>query len=434
LQKKKKGRGILNKTILIIVPHPDDELNIGGALLPMLKKRGYVVKVMIVTNGDAECSAKVRLKESIKGLKILGIEEKNIIFLGYGNRWDGKTHIYNDAENVRAMSFAGKTHTYALENHHEYHFQKYKEHCKYTKCNMKRDIKESIMDILADVIICVDFDSHSDHRAVSLLFEEVMGEILNNTSYRPLILKRFAYAFAWHSNKFYMTKKIGRDRVFDNRFELDNPYYEWKRKILIDLPDFNEKKPVFLNRLYIAALAYQSQDAKSHIKCLLKRNMVFWNRRTDSLLYDAEITVSSGDKKYLTDFKRFDCDDVNCVKFVQDFWNPCAWMPAVSDSEKCIIIRLQEEKFVSSISICAAILFESVIQNCDIILDSQTIQTGYLFPGKEKIIDIKKKVTVIMIQITNYIGMNPGLSEIEIYSEENQRQLLEFLKSTERKE
>lgn len=417
----------MNDTVLIIVPHSDDELSIGGLLLPMLKKRGYVVKVMIVTNGDAECSAKVRLKESIKGLRILGIEEKNIIFLGYGNRWDGNTHIYNRAENMQAVSFAGKTYTYALESHNEYHFQKYKEHCKYTKYNMKCDIKESIMDILADVIICVDFDNHSDHRAVSLMFEEVMGEILNNTSYRPLIFKRFAYAFAWHGDKSYVTKKIGRDKVFDNRFELDNPYYEWKRKILIDLPDFSVKNPIFFNRLYLAALAYSSQDAKGHIMRLLKKNMVFWNRRTDSLLYDAEIAVSSGDKKYLTDFKRFDCNDVNRTKSAQDFWDSCAWVPAVSDSDKCIIIRLREERFVSSISICASVLFESVIQNCDIILDSQIFHTGYLFPGKEKIIDIKKMASVITVQITNYIGMNPGLSEIEVYSEENQHELLEFL-------
>lgn len=416
----------MKKKVLIIVPHSDDELSVGGLLIPMLKKRGYKVIVLIVTNGDAECSGKTRLEESVRGLRILGVKEKNIIFLGYGNRWSGEKHLYNFTEKDRqAVSIAGKTHTYALNGHQEYHYQKYNKHCKYTRHNMKCDLTECILDIFADVIICADFDNHSDHRAITLMFEEVMGNILNNTSYRPLILKRFAYAFAWHGNESFVIKKISRSEVFDSRFELDNPYYEWNRKVLIHLSNFWVKFP--LNKLHLAALVYRSQNAKTHLRSLLKQDMIFWHRRTDSLLYDAEITVSSGEKKYLTDFKRFDSNDVNCTKLVQNFWNSCAWQPLINDFEKSITIKFSEKKFISQISICASVLEESIINNCDIFVKGKVFHTGHLFPGKEKIVSIKERgIVEIKIQITSYAGVNPGISEIEIYSEENQCSLLEF--------
>lgn len=413
----------MKKRVLLIVPHPDDELSIGGLLLPNLNKL-YEVYVMIVTNGDADCTADIRLKESLKGLNILGVKEEKIIFLGYGNRWNEEKHIYNMPQNKQTISVAGRTYTYALHGHEDYHYQKYHKHCKYTRHNLQRDMLECIMDILADVIICVDFDSHSDHRAVSLMFEEVMGKILHDTSYRPIVLKRFAYAFAWHSNISSCCNKLNRSEVFDNRFELDNPCYEWKRKISIYLSVFSIR---LLLQLYLAALAYRSQNAKTHVRMLLKHDIVFWHRRTDSLLYDAEITVSSGEKKYLTDFKRFDCNDVNCSKPVSNFWNSCAWEPLHDDPEKCITIKMSQEKFVSSISICASIFNESIIKNCDIIIGQKVFHTGILFPGKEKIINIKEeKVSVIIIQITSYTGVKPGISEIEVYSEEKQSGLLKF--------
>ena len=76
------------------------------------------------------------------------------------------------------VSHGGFTHTYGIEKHPEYAYIKGKVHHLYTRSNMKADIKSVILDILPETIIAVDFDNHPDHRALSLLFEEVMGELL----------------------------------------------------------------------------------------------------------------------------------------------------------------------------------------------------------------------------------------------------------------
>ena len=65
--------------------------------------------------------------------------------------------------------------------------------------SIKNDIKALLLDLRPEVIFCIDYDSHHDHRALSLLFEESMGEILrqNNNDYNPLVFKGFAYSTAF---------------------------------------------------------------------------------------------------------------------------------------------------------------------------------------------------------------------------------------------
>ena len=402
---------LLKKTVLVIVPHPDDELSIAGGLVSRLVKNGYVVKVVIVTNGDAEILGEIRIKESIKGLSILGVKRQNIIFLGYGNRWEGNTHIYNKDDKEILCSLAKYKTTYSIATHREYHYKKYKEPAMYKRENLFDDMKCCIEDVHAEIIICVDFDSHPDHRATSLLFEECMGEIIMCTDYRPIILKRFAYAFAWHDSYSKSLKKISRYRVFDSRYQLDNPYYNWRDRIVYKLVD--DKLSDL--RMCFATLAYPSQNAKSHIRQLLKKEMVFWNRRTDNLIFDATINVSSGDKKYLYDFKRFDCKNVNLRERV-NFWKAEAWIPDEDDCYKTVYIEWIKSVYVSYLVVYPALSEFSEILDCVIKLDEKVYHTGYLQPDNPKKIYIEKSICKMAIRIDKFIGEKPGISEIEIYS------------------
>jgi LmbE family N-acetylglucosaminyl deacetylase len=416
-----------SKKILIIVPHPDDELSIGGGLIPRLKKKGYIIKVLIVTNGDADTIGKIRLKESLKGLRILGVMKKDIIFLGYGNRWQGNSHIYNTEKNSVISSLAGRDKTYALKNHVEFHYEKYLKHESYTRENMLKDMRECISDTDADIIICVDFDSHPDHRAVSLMFEECMAYLLDKTDYRPIVLKRFAYAFAWHGDNTSYSRKIGRYQVFDNRFQLDNPYYDWQARIVCRLP----KSRQYDLKLFLASLAYPSQNAIIHLKQLLKEEMIFWNRRTDNLIFGAKVLVSSGQKEFLSDFKRFDCADVNKKSATDKFWEECAWHPLYEDNEKAINIIWEREVYISYIVIYPSLTSESKILDCEIIINHETYNTGHLRCDKEKRIYINNKTKKATIRINKYEGKNPGISEVEAYSTKELDKLNNFIKEIE---
>lgn len=74
--------------ILVVAPHPDDDLiGCGGSIAKHLKN-GYEVFVAYVTYGDAECSefkseefTKIRKQETLEAASVIGLEEENLFFL-----------------------------------------------------------------------------------------------------------------------------------------------------------------------------------------------------------------------------------------------------------------------------------------------------------------------------------------------------------------
>ncbi len=70
--------------VLVVSPHPDDaELGAGGFLLEM-RKKGYTTSVVDLTQGEmgSASSPEVRLSESEKAAKILGLEVRKNLNLG----------------------------------------------------------------------------------------------------------------------------------------------------------------------------------------------------------------------------------------------------------------------------------------------------------------------------------------------------------------
>ena len=69
--------------LLVLAPHPDDEVLMAGAL--MAQARGKSVVVAIVTNGTPACSANAfrREHETLAALSLLGISQDRVHFLGY---------------------------------------------------------------------------------------------------------------------------------------------------------------------------------------------------------------------------------------------------------------------------------------------------------------------------------------------------------------
>jgi LmbE family N-acetylglucosaminyl deacetylase len=103
-------RGVLARNVIVIVPHPDDEiLGFGGVIYRALRD-GATVLVILVTNGDAdgdgcyiwrngcprdscpgspntrdeaESYGRLRLQESERALAVLGLDASHVIKLGY---------------------------------------------------------------------------------------------------------------------------------------------------------------------------------------------------------------------------------------------------------------------------------------------------------------------------------------------------------------
>ena len=88
-----------------------------------------------------------------------------------------------------------------LPSHPEFIWQQKKVHHSYTVSNYCQDLSLLLWTLQPDMIFCVDYDTHADHRMLSLCFEKEMGKILQTpgNNYHPQVFKGFAYSTAYET-------------------------------------------------------------------------------------------------------------------------------------------------------------------------------------------------------------------------------------------
>lgn len=429
-----------NKSVLAIVPHQDDDINLMGGIIEEYLKYKSDIRICFYTNGDYETSAEIRLNESLKVAEFYGVSKENIIFLGYGDRWNEKDgHIYNARDDRMVLSASGKKQTYAIDGH-----KAYNEGAEYRRSNIISDIKSVISEYKPTDIFCIDYDCHKDHVACSLFFEEALLEILKeDEKYHPSVYKGFAYETAFFSDQDFFKLNIlstvngKRTCYMKNRVN-----FNWNDRIRFPVSEESATRFIENSLTYEALKLYKSQNGDDYAESIINGDKVFWRRRTDSLLYNTKITVSSGNAEVLNDFKIWDekaIDDFNMSVvnglYVPDSKTPPnngVWIPDKKDDIKKIEIILSKES-----DICSLVLYDNPsrsdnIVNAEISFDSgETIETGPLNPdGSATLINVnQKKVHSFTVKITDWKGENPGLSEIEAF--EDEEHLPRYIKLTD---
>lgn len=343
--------------VLVIVPHEDDELAVAGSLLVSLnrieKNETYVV---FTTNGDAyPKDGPIRIKEAIDALRILGTASENIFFLGYGNEWRNG-HIYHRTATERCLSRIGKEYTYGSNKVFDYAWKIKGKHHAYTRENYRNDLINVIENLLPEWIVAVDYDSHPDHRATSLLLDECMGIILKkNVFYHPNLWKKFAYLGVWEGIEDYYSHDVTKNQRTNNN--TDNPVFLWSDAIRLKTDEECNTRLVRKNLIYKAACCHKSENAWRHITRICNADVLYWKRRTDNLLLYANIEVTSGNGECLNDFVITNTADVEKFEFIiteQQLWHP------VDDDKRAII------NFNKAVKATCIILYESPVYNDDI--------------------------------------------------------------------
>ena len=71
--------------ILVLAPHPDDDVLIAAGVVSNAHNQGKSVKIVYVTNGDINGTSQgyFREAEAVTGQSYLGTAENDLIFLGY---------------------------------------------------------------------------------------------------------------------------------------------------------------------------------------------------------------------------------------------------------------------------------------------------------------------------------------------------------------
>ena len=406
-----------NKKVMVIVPHEDDDLLISGQVLPSMYKNGADVRVVFATNGDKRVSAYTRQSEACNALEKLGIPREKVIFLGYP---DG-TQLY---VGKKAYSFSsGLDHTYAGKGFKDYHFDRFGAHAKYTAENMVDDIESVILEYHPDYIFAIDFDTHTDHRGVSISFEKAMERILKKESgYTPKVLKCFGYSLAWKSKPDFYALNIkstvmqDREKNNDPSYETDVPQYRWSSRVRLPADKKSLSHSILRCSEYKALSEHLSQYAYCYSERIINGDSVYWNRRTDSLTYNADISVSSGDASLLNDFRLIDVGNRTAGPHVK--LENCVSRFDKNDAQKTVTVKFDSPKTVSCVS-----LYDNFGLNSNILGGVITFSDGSKVEvpalnadGSETrvVFEPKHNITSFTFKVTEYEGV-AGLDEIEAF-------------------
>lgn len=416
-----------SKNALIIAPHPDDEINLAGQLSVTLKKQGYKLHVVYTTNGDAEHKINnKRLYEALAACNVLGIPKEQVIFLGYPNEWQNKRHIYNAEPEEILISKLGKQKTNSIPEHPEYCCTRFGTHHDFSRSNFKNDYKDAILQIYPELIVVPDFDSHPDHRAASLLFDEIMGEILKeNPEYHPYILKKNIHEGVWYGEKDYYvnpmppTKTSGPKEYAGGKHELDSPDFRWNERIVVQ-PDAQTMTALLRdNIIYKAAVQHKVTTAWYEMQRVINGDCVYWVRPTNNLALHAKVEASSGNGQYLNDFKHYDCADVYNGQNGLENQEQFCWCPSEADEKREASIFFEEAAAVALIRVYEDCNAKNHVNKLEVYLDDRFVIGAELEADGAKT-DIRLPEPVRCKKITLKIAEssgNPGLAEVEVYSE-----------------
>lgn len=415
-----------DRSVLLIVPHQDDDINLMGGIIEEYIRYNSDIKICFYTNGDFENDAQVRLSESLKVADYYGIPQENIIFMGYGDRWnDEDGHIYTALNGKVIPSASGNTKTYALPDHPAFN-----EGAEYRRENVVEDMKNIIETYRPTDIFCVDYDCHKDHIACSLFFEEALVEILKgNENYRPNVYKGFAYETAFFSCRDFFGLNIS-STVNERRTAYMKKWVNFNHHDRIRFPVAKKAATRFIENssVYKSLSFYASQQATDYADSIINGDKIFWHRRTDSVLYDAKISASSGDAAVLNDFKLFDTEHIPdfpmsvikgvCVPDFDIMPRKGIWLPNGEDGEKTAFVELAKPTDINEIYLYDSPSRSDNIVNIEICFDNgNKVETGPLNPdGSATVISTEQKeVSSFTVKITDWDGENPGLSEIEAF-------------------
>ena len=356
-------RSYFGTRILILAPKPGDEILIAGSL------------ILHFVSAKAEIFIAYRSKNFFNAeiLKSLGLKEDKIIFL--------------------------------------------------SDKNFKTDLKQTILELQADIIFCADFDSQPEYKNLSADFEEVLGKILRDKKdYRPEVYKKFACATALNSPPdFYAPNLIStihpKISVTDgyNFNIIDRANYAWKNRVRFPVPEICQKTLLKDNPLATAIQSYKNLNALR----ILNGDEIFFERRTDNQALTEKISAEK-----LCDFKILDAEKNSVFTF--------DWVESVQVQKIFVYGNWQDEQ-AARIEINFELDNSRLkIDKAGISLDNTYRVEGILPSHGRPLIINTEKIFVRRAEIKLIDGgENFGLGEVEFFANaEPRRQIKPFIKLT----
>lgn len=281
---------ILPERILIMAPHPDDEVLMAAGLIRQALETKRMIFVCIVTNGDHRHPNREkgsrRLAESLEALTLLGMAEKDIYFLGYPDTGFAPEvsflHNLYHTDDPRQIfpSECGKETYGIIGGKQDFRFERDGRHSPYHKQAFLRDLDEIIAMTQPRLIVTAsDWDVHGDHAAlfhftcdaVKRLPQDIRPAIWKSMVHSPAGDDKWPLPDAPHDN---FTMPPGLEQLTDLR---------WNERIRLPLPESMLGRTLESHLKYQAIRAYRSAlkvetepEVVRYLLAFTKKEEIFW--------------------------------------------------------------------------------------------------------------------------------------------------------------
>ena len=183
--------------VAVVVPHPDDEVLCCAGVLQRAVGAGMCVRVIIATNGDhygdGRARARLREAESVAALRLAGVAEDDVVFLGYPDFFLGtlaRAYRTNDTAFTAVHSgthAVAATYAYRGLGRTDYHHHRTGAHAAYNRANLVADLAAALAEHAPTHVFvgATARDSHGDHAALAAALDAALAEA---RLARPLVL------------------------------------------------------------------------------------------------------------------------------------------------------------------------------------------------------------------------------------------------------
>ena len=202
---------MISKRVLVVAPHPDDEILCCSNLIADKLAKKEDVKIIYTTNGDALKGSdyqkareygKLRKRESREATTALGLGKSDLFFLGFP---DGQLEKMEKWGSVRSKftdqnkSLGGHTFPYSP----------------YTRKRLKQNYRELLKRWnVGEIYLPSGKDQHPDHRVTTKLLQEVLQEKEGT----PQIFSYRVHGQSFSNGSAIDTEKLNLIRIFESQF------------------------------------------------------------------------------------------------------------------------------------------------------------------------------------------------------------------------
>ncbi len=264
--------------ILVVSPHPDDDIITASGIIAKALQRGEQVKIVYMTNGDIRGyeSGLNREQEAVNAaVGVLGMTESNLVFLGYPDSYLTEMWNYYVYETDAFTNDFGQDTTYANRGvgQTDYHTYRFGSAAKYNRYNLLKDMKD-LLDVYRPdhIIITSDDDVHADHATTYLALTTALNQLASQTTeYYPVIHKTVV-----HSEDYDWPLAGNPIQYFSEPPDSTNTNPDWALRESYDVPVSMQSSDLDTNPKALAIACHISQG-EEFLGRFVHKDEFFWS-------------------------------------------------------------------------------------------------------------------------------------------------------------